>query len=202
MVLVSCFYCHYNSEPINFTFIQFENYVKVCLNKRAVILTNMQLVLNATLFQYFKLSLLCTHDVSSTYVEKVYCEDKGIIDIYGTYTVRYWKNISFTKDYYFIEFEKSNWKSSRNPLNAKEPKRSSSNKKIKKFMKLFTSFSRKIKDPNQLIREYLAMYQFEELIEYFRRYIEYNRNNPRITILSQILHTYGHDVYKAVNNFM
>ena len=201
MVSVSCFYCHYNRESVNFTFIQFKNFVKVCLNKRAVILTNKQLVLNPELFQIFKLSLLCTNDVSMVY-SKPLDLSYGNKDIYGTLTKMYWKNLRFTKHYEFIEFEKSNLKSPKNPFNAEEPKRSTSEKKIRKFMKLLNSFNDKVKPANEFIREFLDLNDYDLLIEYFRNYIIHNQCNPQITILSQIYHNYGIDVYRSISRFM
>ena len=96
MVAISCFYKHFNRSPINFTFIQFEQYVKVILNDRIVILTKKQLVSNAKLVQMFILSLLCTEDTSVVSSQIVYGKIK-----WGIYTQWYWKNIEFT-DYYEI----------------------------------------------------------------------------------------------------
>jgi hypothetical protein len=193
MVSVSCFYCHYNIDPVNFTFIQYKNFIKVCLNKRVVILTNEQLVSNHQLFQIFKLSLLCTRNSSNVQMEQ---------DIYGVFTTMYWKNLRFTNYYNFIELEKSNCRSPKNPLNTLEPKRSSSVKKLRKFMKLFNKYITKIKNPNDLICEYLIKNDFDELMEYFTKYINYNKNNPQINILSRILHNYGVDVYSNILRFM
>ena len=71
MVNISSFYCHYKTDPIKFTFMQYENYIKVLLNKRQIILTNMQLVSNPELFQFFKLSLLCTENTSRIYFDRI-----------------------------------------------------------------------------------------------------------------------------------
>lgn len=199
MVSISCFYCHYNREPINFTFIKYEKFVKVCLNYRIITFSNEEFVSNTKLFEIFKLSLLCTKDSSKIDKVSVPLSNGFEIMIYGIYTQRYWKYLRFTEDYHFIEFEKSNWRSPRNPLNTKEPKRASSNKKIKKFMKLFADYSCKIKDTNQLIREYLAINKFNDLIEYFTRYISYNYKVINLTL---ILHNYGQDVYNYVRNYL
>jgi hypothetical protein len=190
MVSISCFYCHYNIDPVNFTFIQYKNFIKVCLNKRIVILTNKQLISNTDLFQIFILSLLCTKNNSKVQIDHA---------IYGVLTKMYWKNFRFTDYYNFIELEKSN---NKNPLNTLEPERSSSAKKIRKFMKLFNKYITKINNPNDLICEYLANEGYNELIEYFTKYIDYNRNNTQINMLSQILHNYGVDVYSNVLRFI
>jgi hypothetical protein len=123
-------------------------------------------------------------------------------DIYGVFTTMYWKNLRFTKYYDFIKLEKSNCKSPKNPLNTLEPKRSSSAKKLRKFMKLFNKYITKIKNPNDLICEYLINNDFDELMEYFTKYINYNKNNPQINILSRILHNYGVDIYSNILRFM
>ena len=170
MVAISCFYKHFNRSPINFTFIQFEQYVKVIL------------------------SLLCTEDTSVVSSQIVYGKIK-----WGIYTQWYWKNIEFTDYYEITEFNKT---SSRNPLLAQEPKRASSNKKVKKFMKLFDHLlTEKIHDPNDIIREYYTP-ELLNLTNYFNRYIEHNTNNRQIQMLSQILHNYGHNVYSYVQKFI
>ena len=96
--------------------------------------------------------------------------------------------MGFTDYYGLVELK---YKYKRNLFNKQEPKRASSPKKIRKFMKLFNSFYiiDKMKAPNQLIREY---YSFEllDLCEYFRCYIEHNKNNKQIKLLASILHNY------------
>lgn len=195
MVSVSCFYCHYNHLPVICTFIQFEKFVKVCLNQRIVILTKEQLVSNTLLFQIFKMSLLCTEDVSK--VDLI----AGDRPRYRIFTQMYWKYLRFTDYYTLVDFEKSHL-STRNPLNAKEPKRSSSEKKVRKFVKLLGSLSDRIKDPNHLLREFLAINDYDFLLNYFEKYINHNKNNPQIIGLSQIYHNYGVDVYRSIAQFM
>lgn len=198
MVYISCFYNHYNQDPVKYTFIQYEKYVKVILNLRSVILTNEQLVSNPYLFQIFKLSLLCTEN-SSIISQKLIDDVKYV---YGVKTQMYWKNLHFTTYYEIIDIEKSNWKSPKNPLNTQEPNRNSGEKKIRKFMKLVNSYNRKIKDPNDLIREFYETYGLDELHEYFGIYIEYNKHNPKIIGLSSIMHNYGRDVYNCVKAYI
>ena len=65
MVEISCFKGIYNKYSVIFTFIKFKNYVKVILDAKSVILTNMQLISNIELFQIYKLSLLCTKHSSN-----------------------------------------------------------------------------------------------------------------------------------------
>jgi hypothetical protein len=81
----------------------------------------------------------------------------------------------------------------------REPKRTSSNKKLNKFLKLFDSIneSDKVKEPEIIVSEYFQN-ESTEVYDYFRRYIEYNR---KIEMLSVVLHNYGRDVYSAVMRF-
>jgi hypothetical protein len=194
MVAISCFYNHYNKIPVNFTFIQFEQFVKVILNDRIVILTNKQLVSNDKLYKMFKLSLLCTKDTSQIYVDSSnYFQYKVVM---GVLTQQYWKHIEFTTDYDFVELSKAKY---RNPLLAQEPKRPSSSKKIRKFEKLFdTHMTERIKDPDELMKEYFSIH-LSGLNEYFTRYINHNAKNE---LLSSIMHTYGRDVYSSVRRFL
>lgn len=191
---ISCFYVHYNIKPHNFTFIKFEKFVKVILNSKAVIMTIQQLVENIQLFKIFKLSLLLTKDTT-----QVSSFDNFIIGkiLYGVLTERYWKNLRLTEYDEFILFEKS---PTRNPLNASEPKRASSRKKLNKFHKLFERVlnSGFIKEPEVIMNEFLEN-EATEIFDYFRRYIEHER---KIEMLSMILHNYGHDVYCCVKKFV
>ena len=133
MVFISCFYVHYNRHQVNFTFVRFEKFVKVILNSRSIIFTNEQLVSSIKLFQIYKLSLLCTEDTSTIQVERECIIRDRIVNIYGVSTKKNWKLMRFTNDYDFIPLEKSFIK---NPLNMKEPKRATSMKKVRKFLKL------------------------------------------------------------------
>lgn len=191
---ISCFYVHYNHNPHNFTFIKFEKFVKVILNSKAVIMTIQQLVENIQLFKIFKLSLLLTKDTT-----QVSSFDNFIIGkiLYGVLTERYWKNLRLTEYDELILFEKS---PTRNPLNASEPKRASSRKKLNKFHKLFERVlnSGFIKEPEVIMNEFLEN-EATEIFDYFRRYIEHER---KIEMLSMILHNYGHDVYCCVKKFV
>jgi len=191
---ISCFYVHYNCEPYNFTFIKFEKFVKVILNFRAVIMTIEQLVENVQLFKIFKLSLLLTKDTSQI---------SSSVDVfdgntyYGVETERYWKHLRLTQYDELILLERS---ATRNPLNAREPKRTSSRKKLNKFLKLFQTVleSGKIKEPELIMDEFLYN-EAAEIFDYFRRYIEHER---KIEMMSVILHNYGRDVYGCVRKFL
>lgn len=191
MVEVSCFYIH-SINSINFTFIKFNNFMKIILNKRSVILTNKQIIENSKLFQIYILSLLCTKDTSN--IQVIY-NDRYKKDFYGIAARKYWQCNYYTDNYEIIEFEKSNLKSPRNPLKILEPKRESGMKKIRKFMKLFNLIRI---NPIECIREY---YEIESMqyIDYFSRYISYNK---KIYVLSMIKSKYGNDIYEKIISFI
>lgn len=194
MVSISCFYNHYNIFPFNFTFIEYEKYVKIIINERSIILTKEQLVLNTKLFQIFILSLLCTEDIST-----IQSQESIIFlntTIYGINTKKKWKSLRFTNEYSFIELEKSYRK---NPLNSREPKRNSSMKKIRKFNKLLNGrASIMIGDPNKLILDFYIN-ESKELYEYFNKYIDYNL---KFNVLLSITQNYGSDIMTIISSFI
>lgn len=193
MVSVSCFNVHvrYNYEPVSFLFIEYEKFIKIHLKYRKVILTKNQLVSNVKLFQIYKLSLLCTEDSSS--VIKIKRLDKIS---YGICTMRYWKSCHFKNYYDIVEIEKDLL---RDPLISMEPKRATSNKKIKKFERLFESYIiNLIIEPKELISEFIKV-SSGDVIGYFTKYIQHE---VKINILSRILHNYGKDVYYSVKKFV
>jgi hypothetical protein len=157
-------------------------------------MTIQQLVENIQLFKIFKLSLLLTKDTS-----QVSSLDNVIVGktFYGVLTESYWKNLRLTKYDDLILFEKS---PTRNPLNASEPKRASSRKKLNKFHRLFERVlnSGFIKEPEVIMNEFLEN-EATEIFDYFRRYIEHER---KVEMLSVVLHNYGHDVYGCVRKFV
>ena len=189
MVSISCYYNHYNRDPVNFTFIKYEKYVKVIINETAIIITIEQLANNTKLFQIYILSLLCTEDTSM--VGKIYGK-------YVAYSQWYWKNLYFTSYYNLTELYKSNINRPKNPLISQEPKRISSGKKIRKFTKVFDSYLSKIKDPIVLINEYYLI-ESTDLTESINKYIQYE---AKINILSRIFHKYGRDIYSSIKIYI
>jgi hypothetical protein len=191
MTSISCFYVHYNRDPINFIFVKYENFIKIFLNEKCVIITNQQLVSCRELFQIYILSLLLTEDTS-----KISIDVENYRNVYGVSTKKYWKNIQLTSQYNVILLEKSPHK---NPLNSNEPKRSTSLKKINKFMrKFFMYYDENIVDLERIYNEYYFM-ETSSIFSYFQRYIEHEK---KIEMLSVILHNYGRDVYSAVAKHM
>ena len=132
MPSISCFYIHYNREPINIIFVKYENFIKIFLNEKSVILTIQQLLSIRELFQIYLISLLLTEDTS-----KISFDIEHYRNVYGVSTIRYWKNLHLTSTYNVVLLEKNPHK---NPLNANEPKRSTSLKKINKFLKKFDKY--------------------------------------------------------------
>jgi hypothetical protein len=192
MASISCFYVHYNRDPINIIFVKYQNFIKIYLNDKSVILTIQQLVSIRNLFQIYLVSLLLTEDTS-----RISIDIENYRNIYGVSTIRYWKNIGLTSNYEVIMLEKSPFK---NPLNADEPKRSTSLKKIKKFLKMFNKYydEKYIMDVKKIFDEYYLM-ETTQVFNYFQRYIEHEK---KIEMLSVILHNYGKDVYSAVRKHM
>lgn len=195
MVSISCFYVHYNRNPVNFTFIRFENFVRVILNNRSVILTYKQLVTETQLFQIYKLSLLCTEDISTIQSEKRMIKG-NMTEIYGIATKRNWKMMHFTDDYVFVELYKSFTK---NPLNMNPPKRATSMKKVRKFLKLLDcKISDYMVEPDDIIEDFFIN-ETEEIFEYFNNYISYGL---RFNALLSITDTYGSDVMTTISEFL
>jgi len=196
MATISCYYNSYNDKPFTMTFIKFENFIKVSLNFRIVILTIEELVSNPELFQIFILSLLFT---KNTLKASIMCYDDIINDHtkwYGIITHAYNKVFN----YYYYKFSSLYKSRFRNPLNAQEPTRTTSSKKIKKFFKLFYRmyYDRMTKNPLVIMNEYIQQETFD-ICNYIERLIQYEK---KIEILSNILHNYGYDVYSNIIKFV
>lgn len=128
MVLISNFYICYFTRPINFTFIEYDNFIKVILNYRSIIITKEHLISNIKLYEIYKLSLLYNIKDNKYYnkeLKKYYISTKM--------SVMTNKKIYIPDDYKLIALQKS---FNKNPLNMKEPNRETSMKKIRKFLKL------------------------------------------------------------------
>jgi hypothetical protein len=192
MPSISCFYVHYNRDPINIIFVKYENFIKIFLNEKSVILTIQQLLSVRELFQIYLLSLLLTEDTS-----KISFDIEHYRNVYGVSTIRYWKNLYLTSTYNVVMLEKNPHK---NPLNSNEPKRSTSLKKINKFLKKFDKYidDNHIVDVERIFNEYYSM-ETSSIFSYFRRYIEHEK---KIEMLSVVLHNYGKDVYSAVRKHL
>lgn len=190
MVEISCFYIYYTSKPINFIFITYENYVRIILNDKSIILEKKELAVNKILFQFYILSLLCTKDTSK--ITKDYNRRYKNI-VYSISTRKYWKCMYYTNEYDNINIL------SKDPFKTQEPKRQSSAKKYRKLMKQLNLYISILRiNPIQCIIEYYEMESIE-FAEYFRRYINYNK---KIYLLTNILHIYGRDIYTSIKNYI
>jgi len=167
--------------------VKYQNFFKIVLNDKSIILTYQQLVHYRELFQIYILSLLLTEDTT-----KISFDVENYKKVYGVSTIKYWKHLHLTSLYNVILLEKSPHK---NPLNATEPKRSTSLKKINKFMKKFDRYYYEyIMDVDKIFLEYYEMESLQ-MFNYFQRYIQHEK---KIEMLSVILHKYGKDVYNSV----
>jgi len=190
---ISCFFITNHIEGhINIIFIKFRSFIKVILNNKSVILNFRQLISNYRLFQIYLLSLLLTEDTTKIDIDVV---DNKII--YGISTLKYWKNFYLTLSYKTVYFKK---KFNKNLLNTQEPKRSTSLKKINKFMRIFYNLYNEgyIINPIYVFYEYYS-YQTNDIVEYIKKYREYNK---KIEILSNILHNYGYDIYSCIKIYL
>lgn len=196
MVFISCFYVHYNRNEVNFTFVRFEKFIKVILNDRSVILTNEQFVSNNKLFQIYILSLLCTEDSSTIQMEQINIKRDRTVNSYGVLTKINWKLMYFTNDYRFIPLKKL---FINNPLNMEEPKRATSMKKVRKFLKLLNgNIADLIDEPDKIINDFYR-HESEEVIDYLESYISYN---VQTIALHSIIQKYGSDVLTSVSKFL
>lgn len=196
MVFISCFYVHYNRNEVNFTFVRFEKFIKVILNDRSVILTNEQFVSNNKLFQIYILSLLCTEDSSTIQMEQINIKRDRTVNSYGVLTKINWKLMYFTNDYRFIPLKKL---FINNPLNMEEPKRATSMKKVRKFLKLLNGNIADLMDePDKIINDFYR-HESEEVIDYLESYISYN---VQTIALHSIIQKYGSDVLTSVSKFL
>ena len=166
MVEISCYYVHYNREPINITFIRYKKFMKIILQNRKIIIAIENLKTNKLLFNLYILSLLCTEDTSKINLEF----DFNGNDVYCVSTHKSWKYLYFVKiGYDLIELEKN---SRKNPLLSQEPKRETSIKKINKLLNMLYNYfnTYHIENPLDTINKYLKHLikdtQIQEIIKY------------------------------------
>jgi hypothetical protein len=194
---ISCFNFHYFDNSFKFIFIEFDNYIKVIVNNKMIVLTKQELTSNTRLFQIYLISLLLTentNNISSFTLDKSYIY--GVRSRWYVKTLDCFNMVLIDRDRFSMISKLSN----RNPLNTNSPKRSSGPKKIRKVMKLVDKF---YKDYNIIDLSFiLSIFYRNELqpsIDYLERYIAHEK---KIEMLSVIHHNYGRDVYSAVNRFL
>ena len=186
MVSISCFYNHYNRFSLNLIFITYDRYIKIICNEKAVIMTKEQLTWNKDMYEFYILSLILTED--DRFITKIEGEKHYVIS-----TKKYWKNLYLTKYYDNIEIPKY----IRNPLNSQEPKRHSSFKKIRKFIKFFERQIEIVVSFEQIFNDIITDNMKINMNKYFRDMNKYlNRNRKKM--LANI-NEYERDVLAAVS---
>jgi hypothetical protein len=178
---VSCVYFDYNykQEPIIFTFIKYDKFMKIILQERKIILKieNLKKKKNKLLFNFYILSILITNNISKNY---------EISSFYG---------ISSDDKFSFIEFEKI-WV--KNPFLSQEPKRETSIKKQNKFIKMINNYYDygNITDPIYLI-DIFQQFLINKYTNEIKKIIEYEN---KIYLLSCI-RGFNRDIYSNIKKF-
>ena len=121
MVLISNFYISYYTTPINFTFIEYDNFIKIILNYRSIIITKENLKLNIKLYEIYKLALFNKDLQNKNYYDK----DNKKLYISTKMNVKTNLKTYFSNNYQLLALQKS---FNKNPLNMKEPNRETSKK--------------------------------------------------------------------------
>jgi hypothetical protein len=176
---VSCVYFDYNykQEPIIFTFIKYDRFIKIKYGNenKSIIIKIENLKKNKLLFNFYILSILITNNISYFY---------EISSFYG---------ICNYDKFSFIELEKI-W--IKNPFLSQEPKQETSIKKQKKFIKMINNYG-DITDPIYLInifQEFLLNKYTNEI----KKIIEYEN---KIYLLSCI-RGFNRDIYSNIKKFI
>jgi len=195
---ISCFYFELYNSSLKYIFIEYENYFKVIINDKSIILTKQQLTINTKLLQIYLISLLLTENPEDIMSISIYYSKKQIYGINTIWCHKHWNNVyELGNELLFTKIDKYQH---RNPLNTQEPKRHSSFKKINKFMN-FANNIYKCNNFNKIPEIIYLYYQdkSKELFDYFDRYIKHEK---KIEILSNILHNFGPDVYYSIKTFI
>ena len=198
MVEVSCYHIHANRNERHIAFIRFEKYIKVILSSyRTIILSIEDFMTIPDLFEYYLLSLVITEDTTKIIYEPG--ENRiGNPLRYGISTEMNWKRMYFT-DYYSKIFLNI----SKNPFKSLEPKRQTSDKKIRKFIK---HFSEDFEDYGtdvlfELINSRCR--KSEIMIENLEKEVKKEEEfKKRIKLLTGIKKRYGVDVYSLIIKYM
>ena len=132
---VSCFYLNNNIyESINFTFIKYEKFMKICVQEKVITILIEKLKHYEIFYNIYILSLLCSKDTSQ--ICQIIDEEINCIK-YGVLTKKNWNGFYFYKDYDVISLESNSF---RNPFLSREPKRETSFRKQNKVLKLIRNF--------------------------------------------------------------
>ena len=194
MVEVSCFYIHYNRDPLNFTFIKYEKFMKIIFQKRIIIIALENFKNYQLLFDLYILSLLCTEDSSK--IDYIYNSLDGKV-VYCVSTEKMGKNIGFYGENDIIPLEKNSFK---NPLLSQETKKESSLKKQNKLLKMLYNYYYRdyFKCPLTLIEMYQEILVDRTGIDKILKVLE---TEKRIYLLCCI-RGFSKDIYANVMRFM
>jgi len=188
MIEVSCFYMDYNYEPINFTFIKYEKFMKIILQKRKIVISFKNLLNHQILYKYYILSLITTEDTS-----KIYSNDG--FAIYGISTEKIWKYLYYDKGYDIVPLEKDY---TRNPFKTREPIRETSIKKQKKLFKMMNSYyydKKLLCDPMIIMNNYLSILILSTSVQ---KIIDYEKE----IYLLCCIRGFNKDIYSTIKKFI
>jgi hypothetical protein len=210
MVAISCYYNHYNYESIKCIFITYLNYVKIILNEKSIIISKIQLKSNIKLFQMYILSLFYTKDTSQVEIIGEKLKINKNKRIYNIYARKVWKHLGLNEYYESITIKEDYYRNSndpldkiaqpkytRNPFNTQEPKRTSSDKKIKKFIKHLNDVTFLKYDTNnfEMMLNECYLNELKDICEYFQSYIDYKN---QVDIFAMFSATYGIDITNSI----
>ena len=153
MIEASCYYIHYRHYTSSklITFIRYDEFMKIYLNdNKPVILYYNDILNDEKLFQYYFISLILTKDKTKVYKLTSLIDDddydslnniknKELLTIIAHYDWKRMHYITNIRD--TILFKKD-------PFKKNKPKRVSSDKKIRKFIKKFNEFYEFNKESN------------------------------------------------------
>lgn len=194
MIEISCFYIHYNREPVNFTFIKYEKYMRIYVNEKKMVIEIDKLKNYPDLLNLYILSLLCTDDPSQ--IENYYDVDFHEY-VYGIMTEKYWKCLYFTVYSDIIRLEINYFN---NPFLSKEPTRETSLKKQKKIIKKVHNYiyvRKHIKEPLKIIDIYITEL-IKDINQEMKKIIDYEK---KIYLLCCIK-SFNKDIYANVIKFI
>jgi len=185
---ISCFYIHYNRNPRQISFIKFDNYFSVYLFNRhkPVIISNETLLLIPYLFQYYILSLLVTEKYEPFITKDEY--DGTSLLMLRLRTL--WKGWDFNEGYDYV------YCNVKNLLKKSQPKRQSSDKKIRKFIKMFNR-EFEIFNSIGLIKKLIYSDIEYEKTKIDNIIIKYHKDDM-ISLLTAIKKLLGKDIYEII----
>ena len=193
MIEVSCFYMDYNYEPINFTFIKYEKFMKIILQKRKIVISFKNLLNHQILYKYYILSLITTEDTSKIYSNLINPYDG--FAIYGISTEKIWKYLYYDKGYDIVPLEKDYI---RNPFKTREPIRETSIKKQKKLFKMMNSYyydKKLLCDPMIIMNNYLSILILSTNVQ---KIINYEKE----IYLLCCIRGFNKDIYSTIKKFI